>query len=567
MKDIYDNYKDLPAKLLDDVKKEVSKKKITNVQLKSILERIRKEYEYSKISAGEAIGIITAESFGEPSTQMSVSFFEKIIVRDNFGVRNVEIGKFVDNIMKVCGYSINNFSEITNVSYLDIYVPSLNEKGEILVGKVSEVSRHKFKDKLLKLKTKSGKEITATPYHSFVIKRGNSIVVVSAKDLRIGKELPVIEKKFLDNFGEIVLEDNSRQKLILGNVQWDKIVSIEPVKSSKEYVYDLSVPGLETFTTFQGVITHNTLNVKHFAGVAEMNVTMGLPRLIEIFDARKIPSTPVMDIYLKKEYSKNVAKIRKIAAQIKETVFNDVVTEFSIDMVKMHIKAVLDKDKLKELGMNSKTLLKTLDSSLRNVTVRLNKNSEIILKGKELDLNEVYALKEKAKNVFVKGVKKVSYVLPFKRGNEFIISSAGTNLKDVLVMEGVDETRTISNDLFEIYKTFGIEAARQAIINESIKVIENQGLDIDIRHILFIADAMTNTGKVKGITRSGITGEKESVLARASFETPLRHLINASLIGEEDKLNSVVENVILNQPIPVGTGLPDLVAKMKEKEK
>jgi len=71
---------------------------------------------------------------------------------------------------------------------------------------------------------------------------------------------------------------------------------------------------------------------------------------------------------------------------------------------------------------------------------------------------------------------------------------------------------------------------------------------------------------IKGITRGGISGEKESVLARASFETPMKHIINASLIGERDQLNSVVENVILNQPIPLGTGLPGLITKVKEKE-
>ena len=83
---------------------------------------------------------------------------------------------------------------------------------------------------------------------------------------------------------------------------------------------------------------------------------------------------------------------------------------------------------------------------------------------------------------------------------------------------------------------------------------------------MFIADVMTTSGMIKGITRSGITGEKKSVLARASFETPLKHIINASLIGEEDELNSVIENVMLNQPVPLGTGLPDLVAKMKSEE-
>jgi DNA-directed RNA polymerase subunit A" len=189
------------------------------------------------------------------------------------------------------------------------------------------------------------------------------------------------------------------------------------------------------------------------------------------------------------------------------------------------------------------------------------------VKPKEDELMETYRIKEKVKEIYIRGIKGISYLLPIKKQNEFIILTAGSNLKEVLEIPEVDETRTITNDIFEIQSVLGIEAARQAIINEASKVIEDQGLDIDMRHIIFIADVMTKSGDIKGITRSGITGEKESVLARASFEIPIKHMINASLLGEEDHLNSVIENVLLNQVVPLGTGLPGLVAKMKNKEK
>ncbi|MDP1694275.1 MAG: DNA-directed RNA polymerase subunit A'', partial [Candidatus Woesearchaeota archaeon] len=182
----------------------------------------------------------------------------------------------------------------------------------------------------------------------------------------------------------------------------------------------------------------------------------------------------------------------------------------------------------------------------------------------ENELMETYKIKEKSKEVFIKGVKGITQVLPVKNNEEYVIITAGSNLKDVIEIEEVDETRTTTNSLFEVLKVFGVEAARQNIIREAQRVIEDQGLDVDIRHIMFIADAMTTSGTIKGITRSGITGEKKSVLARASFETPLKHLINASIIGEEDDLNSVIENVMLNQPVPLGTGLPELVTRGKK---
>jgi len=108
-----------------------------------------------------------------------------------------------------------------------------------------------------------------------------------------------------------------------------------------------------------------------------------------------------------------------------------------------------------------------------------------------------------------------------------------------------------------------IEAARQAIMNEVYRVIEAQGLNIDIRHVMLVADIMCASGIMKGVTRYGVVSEKASVLARASFETPIKHLINAALEGEVDHLTSVVENVMITQPVPLGTGLPSLITKMK----
>jgi len=175
--------------------------------------------------------------------------------------------------------------------------------------------------------------------------------------------------------------------------------------------------------------------------------------------------------------------------------------------------------------------------------------------------------KEKIKGIMISGIKGIKQVLPIKRDNEFIIICVGNNLKDVMNVEGVDFKKTVTNDVFMTQTILGVEAARQAIMNEAIEVIENQGLDIDIRHIMLLADVMTSVGSIKGITRSGITGEKESVLARASFETPIKHIVNATLKGEEDKLNSVIENVMLNQEIPVGTGLPSLIAKIRDMKK
>ena len=200
---------------------------------------------------------------------------------------------------------------------------------------------------------------------------------------------------------------------------------------------------------------------------------------------------------------------------------------------------------------------------MKSVTIKDNKEAIAIkMKGKDDSLNDLYKLKEKLKDVHLKGVKGITQVLPVRRGEEYIIITAGSNMNDVLQLDDADVFRTTTNNIFEIEKVLGIEAARQAIINEVYKVIESQGLNVDMRHIMLVADTMCTSGTVKGITRYGVVSEKSSVLARASFETPIKHILNAAMLGEIDELNSVVENVMINQPIPIGTGMPRLVTKI-----
>jgi len=343
-------------------------------------------------------------------------------------------------------------------------------------------------------------------------------------------------------------------------------------KLEEKYVFAKIQPGesigIVTAESFGEPGTQMTLRTFHFAGVSEVNVTLGLPRLIELFDARKKPSTPLMEIFLKKPYNKDEKHLEKIVGKIAEIKLEEIMSEISINLLKSTIEFKVNKKKLKNMGIKEEEVFKTVKEHSKTIEVSQRDDSYIVApKNKDGGLPVVYLLKEKIKAINIRGTLGILEVLPKKVGKEIMLIASGTNLKDVLQIEEVDGTRTISNHIFEVEKVLGIEAARHAIMEESSRVIKEQGLDIDKRHIMFISDLMTVSGNIKGITRSGITSEKESVLARASFETPIKHLINACLKGETDHLNSVVENVMLNQPVPLGTGLPGLVTKVKGKKK
>jgi len=316
--------------------------------------------------------------------------------------------------------------------------------------------------------------------------------------------------------------------------------------------------GVVTAQSFGEASTQMVLRVFHYAGVSQMQVTLGLPRLIEIFDARKIPSTPTMEVYLEKDYNdeKN-AKI--IAEKIREVKLKEIISEIKIDFGNKKIEILIDNKALRNIHVGLNKVVEVLEEKGFNVK---GDEDKIVLGGKELNHKDLFKLKEKLKETIISGVKGVTQVIVSKRDRDFVILTAGSNLKDILNVKGIDKDRIISNDIFDVEKVFGIEAARKTIMNETRKVIEQQGLDINERHLSLVADAMTFSGTIKGITRMGIISDKASVLARATFETPDKHFINATLHGIKDELNSVIENILLNQPIPVGTGLPGLLVKV-----
>jgi DNA-directed RNA polymerase subunit A" len=140
-------------------------------------------------------------------------------------------------------------------------------------------------------------------------------------------------------------------------------------------------------------------------------------------------------------------------------------------------------------------------------------------------------------------------------------------LKKVINIEGVDAARTKTNNINEIAEVLGIEAARNAIINEALDTLSEQGLTVDIRHIMLVSDMMSLDGEVKQIGRHGISGEKASVLSRAAFEVTVNHLLDAAVAGEVDELTGVTENVIVGQPIQLGTGDVELLAVSSSKKK
>jgi DNA-directed RNA polymerase subunit A' len=299
--------------------------------------------------------------------------------------------------------------------------------------------------------------------------------------------------------------------------------------------------------------TQMTLRTFHYAGVREQNVTLGLPRLIEIVDARRIPSTPIMAIYLTEEHRKSREAAVKIARSIVYTTLEDLAEKIYEDPVREEIVVELNKTMMDDREVSMQEMKDKLQ--IQNCTIKA-AGKNIHIKPKKVEA--LKKLLDKVTVFHIKGISGIKRVLVTAESNEWVIRTDGSNLPRVLETYGVDTSRTTTNNVHEVAKTLGIEAAKNALIHESKGVLEEQGLDVDVRHVMLVADMMTSTGEVQQIGRHGISGKKSSVLARAAFEITVPNIVEAAVKGESDPLDGVTENVIVGQSIPIGTGLVEL---------
>jgi len=316
--------------------------------------------------------------------------------------------------------------------------------------------------------------------------------------------------------------------------------------------------------------TQMTLQTFHYSGVAEMSVLRGLPRLIEILDARKNPSTPTMTIYLDEvtEKSENLAK--QVARRIELTTVNKVAQSithsFSEGTVRIKLGSVLLEDK----DTDAQTVMKKIQLRRKECNVEIDaedKEMIIITPLKELKFSDLPKLAEKVREIPIKGIKNVNRVVVMKsKENKYYLQSEGSNFSELLRIPGVDPTRCYTTDINQIAETLGIEAARNALVRESLSVMKEQGLDVDKRHVMLVSDLMSHTGEILQIGRHGVSGKKSSVFARAAFEVTVKHLLDAAVHGEYDPLEGITENVIVGQTIALGTGIVDLTMSANYRE-
>ncbi len=411
--------------------------------------------------------------------------------------------------------------------------------------------------------------------------------------------------------------DNDEDRDILARlkqeqVYYDKIVSIEEVANAYPHAYDLTVADTRTFNVYNGVTQFDTF---HLSGVSSASKAVrGVPRIEELTRVTKNVKAPSIVIYLRDEFSNSKEKSMEIKNKIETTTFRDIFkcskiyfdpddTTTSIEdddrIVELYkeyqlldedcdrsvspwlLRLELDRSKMLDRGLTMIDLHHALlnhfgnrvkcmfsDDNAANLIFRIKLYEDVSESANDM-LTDLKAMESTIlENVILKGIEKLNKVeilkrerlaydddtRTFQKTHEWCLDTDGTNLVEVLGLPYVDATRTVSNDVNEVYQLFGIEAARQCLYNEIYSVIKDAEAHVNFRHLSLLVDTMTSKGTLMSIDRHGINKGDIGPLAKCSFEEVNDVLVKAGVFSELDRVNGVSANIMLGQIAPCGTG-------------
>jgi len=361
---------------------------------------------------------------------------------------------------------------------------------------------------------------------------------------KIFESLPLnLKEKIGEVSKKLKLSEEKKQKLIL--------------KVYEKYIKSLVEPnesiGILTAQSISEPATQATMRVYHLAGAAGLKITLGLPRLIELFDARKEISSPTMYIYLKSEYNTE-EKAYEFANSIIERKLEDLaslvinLSEFTIEVIPNK------KEDLEEIYEKLKEKVKACE-------VEKEKNKIVLIPKKAKEFKELRMLRDRIAKITIKGIKGIEAAVVIREGDKWLIQTQGSNFKEIIKHPMVDAFNSYCNNPHEIKEVIGIEAARNLLLLEVYKTLQQQGLDVNVRFLSLIADTMCFSGDIMPIGRYGVAGRKASILTRAGFEETVKHLVDAGVRNLKDELKGTFENVMIGNVVPIGTGRVEISIK------
>lgn len=325
--------------------------------------------------------------------------------------------------------------------------------------------------------------------------------------------------------------------------------------------------------------TQSTLNTFHATGIANRTVVQGVPRFLEIIDTNRSETqgAPFANIYLKNSTT-NVIELREtIGSSLVYQNFGNLYlrhviqfenftledwypSDFSLDTNTVRIRYTMNLEILYRYRITLEDIVNKVLKQINNVSIVY---SPLFLGQIDVwyEVGKMSALEDQIHLQILQtkicGVDRIQNMFFIKQQNEWYIQTDGSNLEDIVNLPFVDSFKTYSNDIWEMYNLFGIEAVRSYIVEELTNLMPS----IHQSHITLLADRMTVSGKLKSISRYTRKYENSSVLSKATFEETLSGFLRSAILQEEDRVNGASASIICGKVPKVGTGMNDLLLK------
>lgn len=377
---------------------------------------------------------------------------------------------------------------------------------------------------------------------------------------------------------------------------------------SKQYFSSLIQPGenvgIQAGQNIGREQTQIALDAFHRAGARENFLVEGTSRFNEFLCMTKDIKMPISKIYFT-ENNNSISSLREmIGSSLVEITFNKLVSSYFIYSSKEKVinnlpetekwykifekinEAIpddlycivfnLDKSKLFEFKINiNKVIEKIKDSIPEIICVESPKNLAKLhiyfhVRREDLDDDDIYnyisdIYFNNISQIYlsgIKGIKEIFYLKSdenTKEGEEWIIESGGTNLTELLSHPKIDSTRTVSNNVWDIYNLLGIEAAREFLIDGFTKMLS----EINMCDIQILVDTMTYSGILSSISRHAMKRDQVGSLSKACFEEVIDNFCKSGLYGEHDNLRGVSASIICGKIAKIGSGVVDLIYDTK----
>jgi DNA-directed RNA polymerase beta' subunit len=391
---------------------------------------------------------------------------------------------------------------------------------------------------------------------------------------------------------------------VVNDTYLDEVVDIEFVTGTTEYVYDLTVEFTRNFQLFNGLNIRDTF---HTAGLSQKTMTTGVPRFKELLNAKHKPSIINYKIYLT-EQNDSIQSLRNlIGSKLIGFRLSDLATNMTIVLDKKQddwyeaykvlyddrfsayrncISIKLNMSKIFEYRISIEEMVNKIHeeyddlycvfSPYGDLDIFLDTNSMESMNTTHNDRNTTHdemnttqniivcmeeVVKPTIEKILVCGFSGIGEIFYTKENDEWIIETNSSHTKqvdtfqNVLSLQHVDKQRTMSNNAWDIYNVFGIEAIREYLIEEYINIMEG----IDECHVMTLVDKMTHDGTFAAISRYTLRKDDSGPMGKAAFEESMDNFMNAAVCGDVEPTKGVSASIICGKIPTIGTGMIDLL--------